>query len=112
MHICTHKIYTRRAAAQDGRIQRGDVLLGINGQLVMGRAIEEIKPMILGPIGTPIELFIQRGEHHAHRHTRGTRSFLYRTRLLTLFSRLFTLHAFKSRVPKMPRPQNFFIILW
>jgi len=40
---------------------QGDVLLGINGQLVVGQPIEAIKPFILGPIGTPIELFIQRG---------------------------------------------------
>ena len=49
------------AAAQDGRIQRGDILLGLNGQLVMGRSVDELRPYILGPTGTQIELLIQRG---------------------------------------------------
>jgi len=40
---------------------QGDILLGMNGQLVMGRSVEELKPFILGPVGSPIELFIQRG---------------------------------------------------
>ena len=40
---------------------QGDILLGLNGQLVMGRSVDELRPYILGPTGTQIELLIQRG---------------------------------------------------
>ena len=59
LHII--EVVPGRAAAQDGRIQRGDILLGLNGQLVMGRSVDELRPYILGPTGTQIELLIQRG---------------------------------------------------
>jgi len=34
----------------------------LNGQLVTGLSVEEIKPLVIGPAGTPIHLRIRRGK--------------------------------------------------
>lgn len=39
--------------------------MGINGQIIAGRSMDDIKRMVVGPVGTPVELFIQRGRHCA-----------------------------------------------
>jgi hypothetical protein len=62
---------------------QGDILLGLNGQLVMMRSVEELRPFILGPTGTQIELFIQRGakERLAYARPNHTRSLTQQTPL-------------------------------
>lgn len=39
--------------------------MGINGQIIAGRSMDDIKRMVVGPVGSPVELFIQRGQHCA-----------------------------------------------
>ena len=55
------RLSAEAAATLTARNLQGDILLGINGQLIAGRSMDDIKQVVVGPVGTPVELFIQRG---------------------------------------------------
>ena len=47
--------------ASDGRLQRGDIITGVNGRSTRGMNLGEVADMIGGPSGTSVSLWIDRG---------------------------------------------------
>jgi carboxyl-terminal processing protease len=47
--------------AQRAGLQPGDVLLSVNGQSVSGLQLDEMTGLVRGPVGTPVDLVIRRG---------------------------------------------------
>eukprot|EP00283_Hemiselmis_rufescens_P026510 CAMPEP_0173468278 /NCGR_PEP_ID=MMETSP1357-20121228/76592_1 /TAXON_ID=77926 /ORGANISM="Hemiselmis rufescens, Strain PCC563" /LENGTH=104 /DNA_ID=CAMNT_0014436477 /DNA_START=42 /DNA_END=352 /DNA_ORIENTATION=+ len=59
-HFIVTKMAPGGPAMQSGQVQLGDVVVQVNGQSLEGMLIENARGLIMGPVGTDVQLTLMR----------------------------------------------------